>query len=70
MMRRTFKAGDRVRLKSGGLPGTDVATIREILPGSMYVTLFWRRADGTEWESGSAMHDIEIVTDDEAKPQA
>jgi hypothetical protein len=30
MMRRTFKVGDRVRLRSGGLPGTDVATIRQI----------------------------------------
>lgn len=67
MMRRTFKVGDRVRLKSGGLPGTDVATVRAILPGGMYVTLFWRRADGTEWESGSAMHDLEVVTDDKAK---
>ena len=37
MMRRTFKVGGRV---GGGLPGTDVATIREILPGGMYVTLF------------------------------
>jgi len=70
MMRRTFKVGDRVRLKSGGLPGTDVATIREILPDGIYVTLFWRRADGTEWESWSAMHDLEMVTDDEAKPKA
>ena len=69
MMRRTFKVGDRVRLRSGGLPGTDVATIRAILPGGTYVRLFWRRADGTEWESGSAVHDLEVVTDDEAKPK-
>ena len=40
MMRRTFKVGGRVGLKSGGVSGTDVATIREILPGGMYVTLF------------------------------
>jgi uncharacterized protein YodC (DUF2158 family) len=70
MMRRTFKVGDRVRLKSGGLPGTDVATIKQILPGGMYVTLFWRRADRTKWESGSALHDIEIVSDDEAEAKA
>jgi hypothetical protein len=70
MMQRTFKVGDRVRLRSGGLPGTDVATIREILPGGSYVTLFWRRADGTEWESGSAIQEIEMVADDEAETKA
>jgi hypothetical protein len=70
MMQRTFKASDCVRLRSGGLPGTAVATIREILPGGSYVPLFWRRADGTEWESGSANQDIEMVADDEAEPKA
>jgi hypothetical protein len=56
-----FRIGDKVRLKTGHPIGSDDATVSEIDTDGRYVTLLWRAADGTEWNSASPAHDLELA---------